>query len=196
VRDQLARRGAAFDEIAVADEILDPEALTIGFARRFATYKRGALLLRDQQRFRQLLSDGKRPIQFIFAGKAHPADNEGKELIRTIVNFTRQEGVRRRVVFLENYDINIARQLVQGVDVWLNNPRRPYEASGTSGMKAAANGVLNCSILDGWWVEGYAGDAPRRAEKRELLTMLKEQCKRIRERAFESSIKLFSGCDS
>ena len=104
----------------------------------------------------QLLEDTKRPIQFVFAGKAHPADHEGKELIKAIVNFARDPAVRRRMVFLENYDINVARYLVQGVDVWLNTPRRPYEASGTSGMKAAANGVPNCSILDGWWVEGYA----------------------------------------
>jgi glycogen phosphorylase len=97
-------------------------------------------------------------VQFVFAGKAHPADNEGKELIKQIVHFAREAGIRRRVVFLENYDINVARYLVQGVDVWLNTPRRPYEASGTSGMKAACNGVLNCSILDGWWVEGYAPD--------------------------------------
>src|SRR5947209_13153775 len=111
--------------------------------------------MRDQNRLMKLLEDAKRPIQFIFAGKAHPADHEGKELIKTIVNFARNPAVRRRVVFIENYDINIARMLVQGVDVWLNTPRRPYEASGTSGMKAAANGVPNCSILDGWWVEGY-----------------------------------------
>jgi len=153
--EQLSRRGASFDEIAMADEVLDPEALTIGFARRFATYKRGALLLRDPDRLRRLLEDTKRPIQFVFAGKAHPADHEGKELIKMIVNFARNPLVRRRVVFLENYDISIARYLVQGVDVWLNTPRRPYEASGTSGMKAAVNGVPNCSILDGWWVEGY-----------------------------------------
>ncbi|HWB53975.1 MAG TPA: alpha-glucan family phosphorylase, partial [Tepidisphaeraceae bacterium] len=155
LREQLARRGSGYDEIAVADEVLDPEALTIGFARRFATYKRGALLLRDPARLQRLLEDTKRPIQFLFAGKAHPADHEGKELIKAIVNFARNPSVRRRVVFLENYDINVARYLVQGVDVWLNTPRRPHEASGTSGMKAAANGVLNCSILDGWWVEGY-----------------------------------------
>jgi starch phosphorylase len=138
--------------------VLDPEALTIGFARRFATYKRGALLLRDVERLKRLLEDTKRPIQFVFAGKAHPADHEGKELIKAIVNFARDPAVRRRFVFIENYDMNVARYLVQGVDVWLNTPRRPYEASGTSGMKAAANGVLNCSILDGWWVEGYALD--------------------------------------
>ena len=158
LREQLTRRGASYDEAQAADEVLDPEALTIGFARRFATYKRGALIMRDPERLMRLLEDTKRPIQFVFAGKAHPADHEGKELIKTIVNFARQANVRRRMVFLENYDINVARYLVQGVDVWLNTPRRPYEASGTSGMKAAANGVLNLSVLDGWWVEGYAPD--------------------------------------
>jgi starch phosphorylase len=158
LRDQLTRRGVSNEDIAVADEVLDPEALTIGFARRFASYKRGALLLRDPDRLRRLLEDTKRPIQFIFAGKAHPADNEGKELIRAIIQFARDVNVRRRFVFIENYDINIARYLVQGVDVWLNTPRRGMEASGTSGMKAACNGVPNCSILDGWWVEGYAPD--------------------------------------
>ncbi len=158
LKDQLARRGASFDDLAIAEEVLDPEALTFGFARRFASYKRGALLLRDLGRLQRLLENTKHPIQFIFAGKAHPADHEGKELIKAIVNFARTPSIRRRVVFIENYDINIARQLVQGVDVWLNTPRRGMEASGTSGMKAAANGVLNCSILDGWWVEGYAPD--------------------------------------
>jgi starch phosphorylase len=158
LREQLSRRGGTYDDVAIADEVLDPEALTIGFARRFATYKRGALLLRDPARLRRLVEDTKRPIQFIFAGKAHPADNEGKELIKAIVNFARDVTLRRKFVFLENYDMNVARYMVQGVDVWLNTPRRPYEASGTSGMKAAANGVLNCSILDGWWVEGYEPD--------------------------------------
>ncbi len=155
LKEQLIRRGATYEEVAAADEVLDPEALTIGFARRFATYKRGALILRDQDRLRRLLEDTKRPIQIIFAGKAHPADHEGKELIKTIVNFARDPKIRRRIVFIENYDMQVARHMVQGVDVWLNTPRRPYEASGTSGMKAAANGVLNCSVLDGWWVEGY-----------------------------------------
>src|SRR5215213_6325124 len=158
LRSQLERRGASYDEVATAEQVLDPEALTIGFARRFATYKRGNLILRDANRLRALLEDTKRPIQFVFAGKAHPADHEGKELIKTIVNFARDPAVRRKVVFIENYDMNVARYLVQGVDVWLNTPRRPYEASGTSGMKAACNGVLNCSVLDGWWVEGYAPD--------------------------------------
>lgn len=158
LREQLTRRGMAYEAVAVADTVLDPEALTIGFARRFATYKRGALLLRDLDRLKKLLDDTKRPIQFVFAGKAHPADHEGKELIKSLVNFGRDPQYRRKFVFIENYDMNVARYLVQGVDVWLNNPRRPYEASGTSGMKAAANGVLNCSILDGWWEEGYAID--------------------------------------
>jgi starch phosphorylase len=158
LKDQLSKRGASFDDIAMADEVLDPDALTIGFARRFATYKRGTLLLRDPGRLQRIIEDAKRPIQFLFAGKAHPADHEGKELIKAIVNFARNPAVRRRVVFLENYDINIARYLVQGVDVWLNTPKRGMEASGTSGMKAAANGVPNCSVLDGWWVEGYQPD--------------------------------------
>jgi starch phosphorylase len=158
MRVQLTRRGGSYDDLSAADQVLDPEALTFGFARRFATYKRGTLLFREPERLKKLLEDTKRPIQFVFAGKAHPADHEGKELIKAIVNFARDPALRRRIVFLENYDINVARYLVQGVDVWLNTPRRPYEASGTSGMKAAANGVLNCSILDGWWVEGYALD--------------------------------------
>ena len=158
LREQLIKRGASYDEVSAAEEVLDPEALTIGFARRFASYKRGALLLRDPDRLRGMLEDSKRPIQFLFAGKAHPADHEGKELIKTIINFARNPAIRRRIVFLENYDMNIARYLVQGVDVWLNTPRRGMEASGTSGMKAAANGVPNCSILDGWWVEGYSPD--------------------------------------
>ncbi len=159
LKEQLIRRGGSYEDVATAEEVLDPEALTIGFARRFATYKRGALLLRDPERLKKLLEDTKRPIQFIFAGKAHPADNDGKELIRAIVNFAQANPqIRRRLVFVENYDMHIARHLVQGVDVWLNTPRRGMEASGTSGMKAAANGVPNCSVLDGWWVEGYAPD--------------------------------------
>ncbi|HQY88258.1 MAG TPA: alpha-glucan family phosphorylase, partial [Tepidisphaeraceae bacterium] len=158
LRDQLQNRGATFEQLATADSVLDPEALTIGFARRFATYKRATLLLRDRDRLKALLTNTQRPLQFVFSGKAHPADQGGKDLIRQIVDFARDAGVRRRFVFLENYDMSVARVLVQGVDVWLNTPRRPYEASGTSGMKAAANAVLNCSILDGWWVEGYEPD--------------------------------------
>ena len=158
-RAQLIGRGAAEDEVSAADEALDPDALTIGFARRFATYKRGALLLRDVPRLVKLLEDGKRPVQFLFAGKAHPADSGGKDLIQAIANFGRDHPhVGRKLVFLADYDMATARRFVQGVDVWLNTPRRGMEASGTSGMKAAANGVPNCSILDGWWVEGYAAD--------------------------------------
>jgi starch phosphorylase len=158
LKSQLTRRGVSYDDIMIADEVLNPEALTVGFARRFATYKRGALLLKDPERLRRLLENKDHPIQFVFAGKAHPADQEGKELIKAIVNFARDPVIRRKFVFIENYDMNVARHLVQGVDVWLNTPRRPLEASGTSGMKAAANGVLNCSVLDGWWAEGYSPD--------------------------------------
>jgi starch phosphorylase len=153
VREQRTRRGAPPAEVALADEILDPEALTIGFARRFATYKRATLLLQQPERLAALLTSKTRPVQIIFAGKAHPRDDGGKELIREIVHFSRDPLVRRRVVFLEDYNVAVARALVQGADVWLNTPRRPLEASGTSGMKAAANGVINVSILDGWWCE-------------------------------------------
>jgi starch phosphorylase len=152
---QMQRRGRCQGELRQAEEVLDPEALTIGFARRFASYKRGDLLLNDAERLAKLLNDPKRPVQFIFAGKAHPKDTGGKEIIRHIIHFASDEAVRRRIVFLEDYDMDVARFLVRGVDVWLNNPRRPMEASGTSGMKAAVNGVLNMSTLDGWWCEGY-----------------------------------------
>lgn len=158
LREQLQRRGVSQTEIEAADEVLNPDALTIGFARRFATYKRATLIFRDLGRLRKLLTDPKRPLQLIFAGKAHPHDNEGKELIRTIVNVARDQGFRNSIVFLENYDMNVARYMVQGVDVWLNNPRRPKEASGTSGMKVIYNGGLNCSIPDGWWAEAYRPD--------------------------------------
>jgi starch phosphorylase len=136
-------------------EGLDPEALTIGFARRFATYKRAGLLLSSPERLCRLLRDPERPLQVLVAGKAHPADEGGKELIQRVADFARDDAAGGRVVFLEDYEMTLARRLVQGVDVWLNTPRRPMEASGTSGMKAALNGVLNCSILDGWWAEGY-----------------------------------------
>jgi len=153
--EQLRRRGASAWEVERARETLNPEALTIGFARRFATYKRATLLLRDKDRLRKILTSTDRPVQFIFAGKAHPRDNGGKELIKELIHFARSHNVRNHFVFLENYDINVARYLVQGVDVWLNTPRRPHEASGTSGMKVLPNGGLNLSILDGWWCEGY-----------------------------------------
>jgi starch phosphorylase len=155
LKRQMTRRGAFHTEFGWAEEVLDPEALTIGFARRFATYKRGNLLLKDIGRLKKLLTDTDKPLQLVFAGKAHPRDSEGKEIIRQIVHFASGRDVRRRIVFLEDYDMDVARFLVQGVDVWLNNPRRPMEASGTSGMKAAVNGVLNISTLDGWWCEGY-----------------------------------------
>jgi glycogen phosphorylase len=135
---------------------LDREALTIGFARRFATYKRAGLLLSQPERLAALLGDPKRPLQIVLAGKAHPADEDGKDVIRQVVDFARGAGAHEHVVFLPDYEMTLARRLVQGVDVWLNTPRRPMEASGTSGMKAALNGVLNFSILDGWWAEGYS----------------------------------------
>ena len=156
--DQLARRGTSPAEAAQATEVLNPDALTIGFARRFATYKRAALIFHDPERLARLLCDSERPVQIIFAGKAHPRDDGGKALIKEIVHHARRKEFRHHVVFVEDYDMNVARYLVEGVDVWLNTPRRPREASGTSGMKAAANGVLNLSILDGWWAEAYGPD--------------------------------------
>jgi starch phosphorylase len=135
--------------------VLDARVLTIVFARRFATYKRAVMLMEDLDRLDLILNNPERPVQIIFAGKAHPQDNEGKAFIRKVVETCRDPRFRNRMVFLENYDINVARYLVQGADIWLNNPRRPLEACGTSGMKAAANGCLNLSILDGWWDEGY-----------------------------------------
>jgi starch phosphorylase len=158
LREQLKKVGATAKEIATADEVLDPEVLTIGFARRFATYKRGTLLMRDLDRLDRILNNADRPVQIIFAGKAHPHDTEGKELIRQIVQVSHQDRFRHRIVFIEDYDMEVARHLVQGVDVWMNTPRRPMEASGTSGMKVAFNAGLNLSILDGWWCEGYQGN--------------------------------------
>ncbi len=155
LRSQLERRGASRAAVEAADEILDPEALTIGFGRRFVTYKRSTLLLRDPERLGRILNQPGRPVQIIFAGKAHPRDDPGKGLIKQIVDLARRPEFRRRLVFLEDYDVAVARYLVQGVDVWLNTPLRLQEASGTSGMKATANGVLNLSILDGWWDEAY-----------------------------------------
>jgi starch phosphorylase len=156
LKARLIQRGASPDEVARADEVLDPEALTIGFARRFATYKRGKLLFRDRERLKRILNDPKRPVQLIYAGKAHPHDNGGKEFIRDIIAETRSGDFLRRIVFLEDYDLCLAHYLASGVDAWLNTPRRPLEASGTSGMKIAANGGLNISVLDGWWDEGYS----------------------------------------
>ena len=154
--EQLRRIGAPQTDIAAASEVLYPHALTIGFARRFATYKRATLLLKDPDRFARILGDTERPVQIVFAGKAHPRDHPDKMLIQEIFRLSREGPFRRRIVFLEDYDMSITRSMVQGADVWLNTPRRPRKASGTSGMKAAANGGLNLSILDGWWAEAYS----------------------------------------
>lgn len=155
LKQQLLNRGLTPKEADVANSILDSEVLTIGFARRFATYKRASLIMKDIARLETILNDKERPAQVIFAGKAHPKDNLGKEIIRQIIRLCADERFRNRIVFLEDYDINLARYMVQGVDVWLNNPIRPQEASGTSGMKVVPNGGLNISIMDGWWDEAY-----------------------------------------
>ena len=153
---QLKRRNAPQALVNQAESTLDAQTLTIGFARRFATYKRAYLLFQDPDRLAAILTNPKRPVQFIFAGKAHPRDNEGKDLIKQIVQFSRRKDVQNRIVFIEDYDLPLARNMVQGADIWLNTPRRPLEACGTSGMKAAINGCLNVSVLDGWWDEGYS----------------------------------------
>ncbi|MGI9021816.1 MAG: alpha-glucan family phosphorylase [Acidimicrobiales bacterium] len=157
LRSSLLAHQAAGGDVDWADQVLDPDALTIGFARRFATYKRATLLLSQPERLSALLLAADRPVQLLFAGKAHPADELGKDMIRQVVQFSRQPHVRHRVVFLEDYDIAVARLLYQGCDLWLNTPRRPLEACGTSGEKAALNGALNCSVSDGWWDECHDG---------------------------------------
>jgi starch phosphorylase len=154
---QCRRRGECDEAVEAARNVLDPNVLTIGFARRFATYKRADLVLSQLDRLHAMVSDPDKPIQIIFAGKAHPADEPGKGLIRKIANLRHDSRVAGRIVFVEDYDINVCRHLIQGVDVWLNNPRRPLEASGTSGQKVVLNGGLNCSILDGWWAEAFDG---------------------------------------
>jgi len=151
----LRERGTDLNLIPQSDVVLDPNVLIVGFARRFTEYKRPNLLLHDLSRLEKLLLNEKRPIQIVVAGKAHPADLEGKQMIQAWINLAQQPRYRRRVVFLEDYDIALAQELVQGVDVWINTPRRPWEACGTSGMKVLVNGGLNCSILDGWWDEAY-----------------------------------------
>lgn len=158
LRAQLTRRGAGRVEIENASQELNPEALTIGFARRFATYKRAALLLHDIERLIRIVNTSAKPVQFIFSGKAHPADNLGKDLIMRLIHAQRRPELRGKFVFLEDYDMNVARRMVQGVDIWLNNPRRPLEACGTSGIKVAVNGGLHMSVLDGWWFEAYDGE--------------------------------------
>jgi starch phosphorylase len=152
---QYQRRNAPRKVIEAVEKALDPNILTITFSRRFATYKRAFLLIQDAQRLESIINNANSPVQFIFAGKAHPRDNEGKDLIKQLFQFANRPAVRDRFVFLEDYDMHLARHLLQGSDVWLNTPRRPFEACGTSGMKAAINGALNFSILDGWWCEGY-----------------------------------------
>ncbi len=147
--------GASQSAIDEAEEVLSPDALTIGFARRFATYKRATLLIRDPERLARILNNPDRPVQIIYSGKAHPRDQWGKQLIKTIIDLAARPEFRRKLVFLEDYDVAITRYMVQGCDIWLNTPLRPQEASGTSGMKAQANGVLNVSTLDGWWDEAW-----------------------------------------
>lgn len=156
LRRQIKARGGGHEELESVELVLSPDALTIGFARRFATYKRAYLLMKDKARLLRLLGDKDRPIQFIFAGKAHPEDNDGKRIIQELYQLCQTPECRYSMVFLEDYDIDIAKHMVQGCDVWLNTPRRPLEASGTSGMKATANAVLNLSTLDGWWAEAYS----------------------------------------
>jgi starch phosphorylase len=158
VRSSWLKRGSSPAELGWVDEILDPDVLTIGFARRVPTYKRLTLMLRDPDRLKALLLDPERPVQLVIAGKSHPADDQGKRLIQQLVQFADDPEVRHRIVFLPNYDIKMAQILYPGCDVWLNNPLRPLEACGTSGMKAALNGCLNLSILDGWWDEWFDGE--------------------------------------
>jgi len=154
----MKNNGKSYDEINEITSKLNPNALTIGFARRFATYKRATLIFRDLERITQILNNTDRPVQIIFAGKAHPADKAGQDLIRYINEISMKPQFKGKIFILENYNIGVARYLVSGVDVWLNNPRRPMEASGTSGQKASVNGVINFSVLDGWWAEGYNGE--------------------------------------
>ena len=159
---EFARRRSVLQRLSAGDEssfdrILDPDALTIGFARRFASYKRAPLIFDDFETIVGLATNPLRPIQFIFSGKAHPADDEGKRRIQKIIHLSKYSELRGRLVFIENYDVHIARQMISGCDVWLNTPRRPLEASGTSGQKIICNGGLNLSIMDGWWREAYDG---------------------------------------
>jgi starch phosphorylase len=162
VRDRLKKQklanGESMEAIRQVDNFLDPNALTIGFARRFATYKRANLIFRNLARIQKIINDPLKPMQIIFAGKAHPADRPAQEVIKHINDIARQEGFYGKVIILENYNMTVARNLVQGCDIWMNNPRRPLEASGTSGQKVSINGVINFSILDGWWCEGYNGE--------------------------------------
>ncbi|MGB0388926.1 MAG: alpha-glucan family phosphorylase, partial [Ardenticatenaceae bacterium] len=157
VSDQYHRQGRGPIAVRKAENLFDPKALTIGFARRFATYKRATLIFRDKERLKRILNHPERPVQLIFSGKAHPKDEPGKDLIRQIVQISKEPGFEGKIIMLEDYDMNISRHMLSGVDIWLNNPRRPKEASGTSGEKAAMNGAPNFSVLDGWWREGFDG---------------------------------------
>ncbi|MFP4461358.1 MAG: alpha-glucan family phosphorylase [Thermotogota bacterium] len=157
IKLQRERNGETIEQLREIESILDPDTLTIGFARRFATYKRATLFLKNIERLKNIITNSERPVQFVFAGKAHPADKPGQELIKRVYEITREDPFKNKIVFLENYDMEVARYLVSGVDIWLNTPRRPHEASGTSGQKVPVNGGVNFSVLDGWWVEGYNG---------------------------------------
>jgi starch phosphorylase len=157
-RRQFAQRTLETTQMVGAGTLLDPHALTIGFARRFATYKRADLIFRDVERLRALVTNSARPVQIVFAGKAHPADNPGKQVLQNVYQFTRDPRFEGRIAFVEDYGMHLAHLLVQGVDLWMNLPRVPMEASGTSGMKAALNGVPQFSTIDGWWEEGYEGN--------------------------------------
>ena len=152
---QMEEHGADAESIRISRQVLDPNALTIGFARRFTSYKRPTLLLRDKERLSKILQDSKKPVQIIFAGKAHPHDEEGRRFVQEVARFALRPEIAGRIVFLEDYDIALAQKLEPGVDLWINVPRRPMEACGTSGMKVLANGGLNLSELDGWWDEAY-----------------------------------------
>ncbi len=156
-KEQAERRGESPETLQRLNRVLSPDALTVGFARRFATYKRANLLLADIEKLITMVNDPNRPIQFVFAGKAHPRDEPGKRVLQQIAELMRDPQFADKFVFVEDYDINVGRLFVQGVDVWLNNPRRPLEASGTSGQKVVLNGGLNLSVLDGWWAEAYDG---------------------------------------
>jgi starch phosphorylase len=158
VRNRWQKDKVAATNVVALGALLDPEVLTLGFARRFTAYKRPDLILSDIERLKRLLTDPWHPLQIIFAGKAHPADTEGKRLIQKIFRLAQDPEIGGRIAFVENYDQQLAEYMVHGVDVWLNNPVPPLEASGTSGMKASANGIPNLSILDGWWIEGYNGE--------------------------------------
>ncbi len=164
---QISERGGSASELAFAKEVLDVQALTIGFARRFATYKRATLIFKDVDRLSNILSNPDFPVQLIIAGKAHPKDEEGKKLIQEVIAISKEPHLKKKIVFIENYDMNIARYMVAGCDVWLNNPRRPFEASGTSGMKVIANGGLNLSVMDGWWDEAFTPNVGWRIGNRE-----------------------------